>query len=65
MSKKITIIIEDEGPQIFIMPKENDPCRHCSNNPMNGGSGICLCTLPYMSRQTGWPSSITTGGTFA
>lgn len=21
------------------------PCKHCSNNPRNGGSGICNCTL--------------------
>lgn len=21
------------------------PCQNCSNNPMNGGSGICHCTL--------------------
>lgn len=21
------------------------PCDTCSNNPKNGGSGICLCTL--------------------
>lgn len=24
-------------------------CKHCSNNPANGGSGICYCVLPYMS----------------
>ena len=23
----------------------NDSCRHCSNNPINGGSGICHCIL--------------------
>ena len=23
-------------------------CDSCSNNPKNGGSGICNCTLPYM-----------------
>ena len=22
-----------------------DPCANCSNNPANGGTGICLCTL--------------------
>ena len=21
------------------------PCRMCSNNPANGGSGLCFCTL--------------------
>lgn len=25
-----------------------DCCDGCSNNPKNGGSGICNCTLPYM-----------------
>lgn len=23
----------------------NEVCKHCSNNPENGGSGICHCTL--------------------
>ena len=23
----------------------NSPCDGCSNNPKNGGSGICNCTL--------------------
>lgn len=23
----------------------SSPCEHCSNNPKNGGSGICNCTL--------------------
>lgn len=22
-----------------------ETCRHCSNHPSNGGSGVCLCTL--------------------
>ena len=22
-----------------------NPCQNCSNNPVNGGSGICFCTL--------------------
>lgn len=24
-------------------------CRGCSNHPSNGGSGVCMCTLPYMT----------------
>lgn len=28
----------------FISVNES-PCDHCSNNPKNGGSGICMCTL--------------------
>ena len=27
-------------------------CDGCSNNPKNGGSGICNCTLPYMQNPT-------------
>ena len=29
-----------------------DCCDGCSNNPKNGGSGICNCTLPYMKNPT-------------
>ena len=29
-----------------------DCCNGCSNNPKNGGSGICNCTLPYMQNPT-------------
>ena len=25
--------------------KTIDPCDSCSNNPKNGGSGVCVCTL--------------------
>lgn len=24
-------------------------CRNCSNHPSNGGSGVCACTLPWMT----------------
>ena len=27
-------------------------CENCSNNPNNGGSGICNCTLPYYEQST-------------
>ena len=35
----------------------DDPCGGCSNHPRNGGSGICNCTIPYMSRKS--PYTIT------
>lgn len=37
-----------------IQPDINYPscCDGCSNNPKNGGSGICNCTLPYMQNPT-------------
>lgn len=28
-------------------------CDQCSNNPKNGGSGICNCTIPYMQARSG------------
>lgn len=32
---------------IYPKVKNNIPeaCKHCSNHPSNGGSGVCLCTL--------------------
>lgn len=30
----------------FQLPSDaSDPCEYCSNNPKNGGSGICHCIL--------------------
>ena len=34
-----------------------DCCDGCSNNPKNGGSGICNCTLPYMQNPTMYTSN--------
>lgn len=25
-----------------------DICASCPNDPRNGGSGICMCTIPHM-----------------
>ena len=31
---------------IFQVPSDaSDPCEFCSNNPKNGGTGVCLCIL--------------------
>ena len=39
-------------------------CRNCSNHPRNGGSGICCCTLPYMTgTSTGGSDYITVNAT--
>ena len=27
-------------------------CRNCPNHPVNNGSGICNCVLPYMTNST-------------
>ena len=29
-------------------PLNIEPCTSCSNNPKNGGNGMCNCTLPYI-----------------
>jgi len=54
---KWDITFPDEYKKFFI-PVEfkssidyNDPCINCSNNPKNGGTGICHCTLPSMRGQ--------------
>lgn len=28
----------------------SDPCQRCNNNPKNGGSGFCNCTLGQRGR---------------
>ena len=28
-----------------LIDEKPSPCKHCSNNPSNGGSGICHCIL--------------------
>lgn len=33
-------------------PRYNNPCLHCSNNPANGGSGICNCILGSINNLT-------------
>ena len=33
-------------------------CDGCSNNPKNGGSGICNCTLPYMQNPITYESDV-------
>jgi len=34
-----------------------DCCRGCSNHPSNGGSGICACTLPYITNTRTVPNT--------
>lgn len=51
MFKGISVIFEwDRTTDIFTESenKKFDPCFNCPNNPKNGGSGICNCTLPYI-----------------
>lgn len=46
----IIIINAPEPPKVYIsgyiqQPYQTSPCMYCSNNPNNGGSGICHCIL--------------------
>lgn len=40
-------IVYNEDKYNDLPPKDMrpEPCRRCSNNPDNGGSGICNCIL--------------------
>ncbi len=42
---------------------DNDPCRNCPNDPRNGGSGICFCTVPYMSPNSPYKITCQTSAT--
>lgn len=50
----IIIINAPQPPEIYIIQQpfqvspcthQVSPCAYCSNNPNNGGSGICHCIL--------------------
>lgn len=50
-------------PSVWNIPSLDDIpscCRGCSNHPSNGGSGICLCTLPYFQAPTKYEITCTT-----
>ena len=42
LNKMLNTPIEKELTMMEYIPKN---CRHCSNHPSNGGSGICHCIL--------------------
>lgn len=44
--------------ELFADDSFPDVCKGCTNNPVNGGSGICCCSLPYMTT-TGKPLEVT------
>lgn len=54
--KKVEVEIElpeHSWPLEWVVPAYDsmpDPCRHCSNHPRNGGTGICHCAVPYMTK---------------
>lgn len=48
-------------PNTYVFtPYEYECCKDCSNNPANGGSGICNCTLPYFEKSTKYNTATTT-----
>ncbi len=34
--------VEDIFGDMFF---QSEACKHCGNNPKNGGSGVCMCIL--------------------
>ena len=42
----------EDYPKVVYTANEIDPCEHCSNNPKNGGSGYCNCTLGERDKVT-------------
>lgn len=47
LEKALRNIIINSLPGTYgVQSERRNPCEHCSNNPKNGGSGICGCTLP-------------------
>lgn len=58
MSKRITVIIEDDGTaqglgyESYVpFQRAADPCQFCQNNPAVNrlASGICNCALPALA----------------
>ena len=44
-TKTETIRIPFVEPEVNQIVLDNNACDNCSNNPRNGGSGICHCIL--------------------
>ncbi len=38
-------LLSDQSDFVSLNSLDSDPCKNCLNNPKNGGSGICFCTL--------------------
>lgn len=34
-----------EANKDYLIEQMSQACKYCSNNPQNGGSGVCHCTL--------------------
>lgn len=45
----ITLLNNFNFEDAIISAFEQSSCVNCSNNPKNGGSGICFCTLGQMN----------------
>lgn len=38
-----------DAAQYRTPPTISEPCKYCLDNPMNGGSGLCHCTLGILT----------------
>lgn len=45
VSDQMTFTLRHNPVKLSDSSYDYSPCRTCSNNPANGGSGICYCTL--------------------
>ena len=45
LNKTPNIYFDENYKQVSLFDITPLPCRNCSNHPINGGSGICNCTL--------------------
>lgn len=48
-AQNIINILEKNENQFWNISFNYECCAQCPNNPKNGGSGVCHCTLPYMN----------------
>ena len=49
-------------PVIYQSPQAVSPCQNCPNNILNGGSGICNCTLGGIKITSGGSSNPSING---
>lgn len=58
INKTDYILLKPQSVSIWELPEFGtiefaqmyDACKACENNKINGGSGICCCTLPYIDK---------------
>lgn len=52
LAATVIVSIPTVGTSTPMWLSDYDPCASCSNSVRNGGSGICICSLPNNMRCT-------------